>query len=153
MFAFLPSQVSLVSHRSVNGRLGGCCECLQGVWFWWQFGVRSCVQINLSSIFRSLIHRIVTVHSDVSLDPSKSHLPSLALGLVKRLYRFDQLVLAGRMLGVSDGLDAAWLSVNITARLFGGTDVGGVSRIICSARTNPLSSTACTVEVLDVPMF
>jgi hypothetical protein len=48
---------------------------------------------------------------------------------------------------------AAWLLVNITARLFPGTHVGGVSSIICSARTNPLSSAAYTVKVHDVPMY
>jgi hypothetical protein len=48
---------------------------------------------------------------------------------------------------------AAWLSVNITALLFGGTHVGSVSSIIYSARTSPLSSAAYTVEVLAVPIY
>jgi hypothetical protein len=47
----------------------------------------------------------------------------------------------------------AWLSVNITARLFGGRITGGILSIIYSARASPFSSAAYTVDIHDIPIY
>lgn len=112
VFAFLPSQVLLVCYRSANGSFGGCCECSQGVWFWWRFGIWSCVRINPGRLFRSVISSFVTRHSDVCRYLSKLDLPSLASSLVKRSYRLDQSV----PFGGGSALTQRWLSMSCRER-------------------------------------